>query len=85
MIEFPEFLTMIVRNMRDIDTVEDLRQAFNVFDKDGTGKISAAELRHVMSNLGEKLTEEEVDEMLREADVDGDGEINYEGEIVQSL
>ncbi|KAH3853236.1 calmodulin-A-like [Dreissena polymorpha] len=84
MIEFPEFLTMMVRNMRDIDTVEDLRQAFNVFDKDGTGKISAAELRHVMSNLGEKLTEEEVDEMLREADVDGDGEINYE-EFVQLM
>ena len=37
-----------------------------------------AELRHVMTNLGEKLTDEEVDEMIREADVDGDGQINYE-------
>ena len=34
--------------------------------------------RHVMTNLGEKLTEEEVDEMIREADIDGDGHINYE-------
>ena len=42
-----------------------------VFDKDGNGFISAAELRHVMTNLGEKLTDEEVDEMIREADVDG--------------
>lgn len=31
----------------------------------------------VMTNLGEKLTEEEVDEMIKEADVDGDGQINY--------
>ena len=31
-----------------------------------------------MTNLGEKLTEEEVDEMIREADVDGDGQVNYE-------
>jgi hypothetical protein len=42
------------------------------------GFISAAELRHVMTNLGEKLTDEECDEMIREADVDGDGQINYE-------
>jgi hypothetical protein len=49
-----------------------------VFDKDGNGFISAAELRHVMTNLGEKLTDEEVDEMIREADIDGDGQINYE-------
>ena len=33
-----------------------------------------------MTNLGEKLTEEEVDEMVREADIDGDGQVNYEGE-----
>ena len=50
-----------------------------VFDKDGNGFISAAELRHVMVNLGEKLSDEEVDEMIREADIDGDGQIKYEG------
>ena len=40
--------------------------------------ISAPELRHIMTNLGEKLSDEEVDEMIREADIDGDGQINYE-------
>lgn len=49
-----------------------------MFDKDGNGHISAAELRHVMTSLGEKMNEEEVDEMIREADVDGDGQINYQ-------
>jgi Ca2+-binding EF-hand superfamily protein len=49
-----------------------------VFDKDNDGYISAAELRHVLTNIGEKLSDEEVDEMIREADIDGDGQINYE-------
>ena len=77
-IDFPEFLTMMARKMKDTDSEEELKEAFKVFDKDGNGFISASELRHVMTNLGEKLTDEEVDEMIREADVDGDGQINYE-------
>ena len=77
-IEFPEFLSLMSRKMRDGDTEEEIREAFRVFDKDNNGFISAAELRHVMTNLGEKLSDEEVEEMIREADVDGDGQINYE-------
>merc|ERR1712003_534391 len=62
-IDFTEFLSLMARKMKD---------------KDNNGFISAAELRHVMTNLGEKLTDEEVDEMIREADIDGDGQVNYE-------
>ena len=80
-IDFPEFLTMMARKTKDSDSDEELREAFRVFDKDGNGFISAAELRHVMTNLGEKLTDEEVDEMIREADIDGDGQVNYAGKL----
>jgi len=73
-----QFLNLMARKMKDTDSEEEIKEAFKVFDKDGNGFISAAELRHVMTNLGEKLTDEEVDEMIREADVDGDGQINYE-------
>lgn len=81
-IDFPEFLTMMSRKLSDVDSEEELREAFKTFDRDGNGLISAAELRHVMTNLGEKLTDEEVDEMIREADLDGDGQVNYHGNIL---
>ena len=58
--------------------------AFRTFDSDNSGKISAAELKQVMTNLGENLTEDEINEMIQEADRDGDGQINYEGEAVMS-
>lgn len=50
-----------------------------VFDKNNDGLISSTELRHVMTNLGERLSDEEVDDMIKEADSDGDGMVNYEG------
>nr|2KN2_A Chain A, Calmodulin [Glycine max] len=62
----------------DTDAEEELKEAFKVFDKDQNGYISASELRHVMINLGEKLTDEEVEQMIKEADLDGDGQVNYE-------
>lgn len=67
---------MMARKMKDTDSEDEIREAFKVFDRDNNGFISAAELRHVMTSIGEKLTNEEVDEMIREADQDGDGRID---------
>uniref|UniRef100_A0A915CS21 EF-hand domain-containing protein n=1 Tax=Ditylenchus dipsaci TaxID=166011 RepID=A0A915CS21_9BILA len=64
-VDFPEFLTMMARKMKNTDCRDEIKEAFRVFDKDGSGFISASELRHVMINLGEKLTDEEIDEMIR--------------------
>ncbi|XP_074566659.1 calmodulin-1-like [Curcuma longa] len=77
-IEFGEFLSLMARKVKETNVEEELKEAFKVFDKDQNGFISATELRNVMINLGEKLTDEEVEKMIKEADLDGDGQVNYE-------
>jgi len=76
-VDYPEFLTMITRRLKDTDSEEECKNAFKDFDKNGNNYISAAELKHTMTDMGEKLTDEEVDEMIREANIDGDGQLNY--------
>lgn len=83
-IDFPDFLSLMTRKMVNEYPSEELIEAFKVFDRDGGGFISATEVRHVLRNLGENLSEPEIDEIIREADVDGDGRILYE-ELVKML
>jgi calmodulin len=73
---FPEFLSLMAVKMKDTDTEEELIEAFRMFDRSGSGFVSSAQLRHVMTYLGENLTNEELEEMIR--DLDDDGQINYE-------
>lgn len=56
---------------------EEFIRGFAVFDKDQTGHIGVGELRYVLTNLGEKLTDQEVDELLAGVRVGGDGTIDY--------
>ncbi|XP_072857779.1 centrin-2 isoform X2 [Pogona vitticeps] len=75
-IEFEDFLTMMTQKMSEKDGKEEILKAFRLFDDDGTGKISFKNLKRVSKELGENLTDEELQEMIDEADRDGDGEIN---------
>jgi len=79
-IKFETFLDIINRpdGFKAAGTHEEFLQGFQVFDKEGNGYISAGELRYVLTSLGEKLTDAEVDELLRGVDVDKDGLIAYE-------
>ena len=60
------------------DHKEELLEAFKVFDTNNDGFISPEELRHVMANLGENLKDDEIDEMIKEADKNGDGKVDYD-------
>merc|ERR1712110_869804 len=78
MLNFPEFLSMMSLKQESENAEDEIREAFQVFDGDGNGFINRQELACVMGNLGETLTQEEIQGMIDQADIDGDGVINYE-------
>lgn len=66
-IDFPEFLSLMTRKMKDSDTEGELRESLKVFDKNGDGLIALAELKHMITACGERFTEDEVQEMIAAA------------------
>ena len=71
---------LITKRVRDLKTSpEELKDAFQVFDKLGTGMISVHDLKSSLTSLGERLTDEEIDELIREVDQDGEQMVNYQG------
>ena len=72
------FQVMMVKKMQESDTENEIREAYRVFDKERTGMIEASEMRLILSNLPEKLSDAEIDEMLTTADKDGNGAFSYD-------
>lgn len=62
----------------DENEEEELREAFKLFDKNKRGYITPSDLRAVLQCMGEELSEEEIDDMIAEVDIDGDGKIDFE-------
>jgi len=85
-IDFEEFCSMMAKTSKagNSSNEDELKEAFKVFDKDGNGKISHEELKTVMESLGENLSETEVSNMIQEADLNGDGQIDY-SEFIQMM
>ena len=77
-IRFEEFLKLIERKMKETKDTESCYEVFKMFDKEQTGYISASGIKYMMTNLGEKLTDQEVNEMLNCADTEQSDKISYE-------
>lgn len=77
-IDFDEFLVLMSANKKnDNDPDKELKDAFNVFDSDGSGTISRSELKKLMKSLGQNLADGELDAMMDEVDTDKSGEIDF--------
>ena len=75
-IDYSEFV-IAAMNEKQLLTNEKLQSAFKMFDKDGSGLISAAEIKEVLG-FGKTLSEEAVNEIVKQVDANGDGEISFE-------
>mmetsp|Transcript_104212 Transcript_104212/g.264620 ORF Transcript_104212/g.264620 Transcript_104212/m.264620 type:complete len:224 (-) Transcript_104212:16-687(-) len=75
-IDFNDFKEMMTGRMPDKNAKTEIDKVFALFDEDETGKISFRNLKRIAQELGESLTDDELQEMIEEADRDGDGLIN---------
>ena len=80
------FYEIMVRKVKEKKvTEEDIKEAFRFFDNKGNGFVSAEEIRHILLEIGDKLTDEEMQEFLKHAIPDEDGQINYEEFIIRMM
>ena len=75
-INFEEFLKLMSITLND--SLDELKEAFSIFDKNGNGSISIEEVRCVMASLEENISEEELNSMIQQVDTNGDGLIDFE-------
>lgn len=76
---FEDFVSVLTFRMREVEVEDDLQKAFRIFDRDGDGFITVKELRYLLTNLGERHTEEEVTEMIKEVDLNRKGKVDFHG------
>ena len=81
-VDYDEFIQMMTQTqIKPLSAEEELRKTFNIFDIDGNGFISPDEIKKTMEHLGEKLTDDEVNDMVKAADKNGDGKIDIHGKF----
>ncbi|EDQ90131.1 uncharacterized protein MONBRDRAFT_24630 [Monosiga brevicollis MX1] len=71
------FMALMEEHHKPLPTEKELIAAFKAMDEDGSGAVSRSELKRFLTNVGEKLSEDEFEQMVADIDTDGDGEIDY--------
>ena len=83
-IDFNQFMEMMGQKILQRNPLQEIKKAFTLFDKDHNGKISLKDLKTATIELGENLTDDELREMIKEADRDRDGEV-CEDEFIEVM
>merc|ERR1712091_247969 len=79
LVEIDEFVDLMSKTNKTTEQMEEeIKNSFLTFDADGSGFITREELIETLTTMGDPVDEETITGMIQEADVDGDGKINYE-------
>ena len=76
-IDCETFIKIVDKQLKSTDSEEELREVFNIFDKDGSKLLNSKKLLDVFKKIDENIKEEEVLQMMKECDIDGDGYLNF--------
>ena len=76
-VSLDEFIAFVHKFCSKEDIEEGRRKAFQMFDRNGDGRITPVEFKKTMKEIGLKLSDDQVYAMMEKADVNGDGEIDY--------
>ena len=76
-INFTMFLTLFGEKLNGTDPEEVIKNAFACFDEEGTGKINEDYLRTLLTSMGDRFTQDQVDEMYRESPISSNGDFDY--------
>ena len=66
------------KDIKNFDNDQDLKNAWKVFDKEGKGFIATSELKHVLGNIGEALSPQELEDLIKEADPQASGKVKLD-------
>lgn len=77
-IDFQEFLAMMTKKILERDPRAEMVKAFKLYDTEGTGGITFENLKRMATELGEKMSDQDLQEMLMEGDRNCDGEVDVE-------
>ncbi|KAK9724495.1 hypothetical protein RND81_05G076900 [Saponaria officinalis] len=83
--DITRFMDLMSNHLKPEPFDRQLRDAFKVLDKEGSGFVAVSDLRHILTSIGEKLEHDEFDEWIREVDVGSDGKIVYEDFIARMV
>ena len=77
-IELNEFMKLMTNKIKEQEEVNQLIEMFEVFDRNGDGLLSKDEIKNLFDSINEEISDEILEEFIKEADLDNDGKINFQ-------